>query len=80
MTARELLEALQGLDKTDLDLPVWIQYKEQSGRVSVDKNIVIDPEPSIWNTGEMSITILGVKAIWKVAEHETAGHGIKYAN
>lgn len=68
MTARELLEVLQGVDKDDLDLPVWIQYKEQSGRVSVDQNIVIDTEPSIWNTGEMSITIIGVKAIWKGAE------------
>lgn len=65
MTARELLQELQKLDEEDLDLPVWIQYKEQTGLVSIDKDIVLETEPTIWNTGEMSITIIGEKAIWK---------------
>lgn len=65
MTARELLQELQKLDEEDLDLPVWIQYKEQTGLVSIDKDIFLDTEPSIWNTGEMSITIIGEMAIWK---------------
>lgn len=65
MTARELLTELQKLDEEDLDLPVWIQYKEQTGLVSIDKDIVLDTEPSIWSTGEMSITIMGEMARWK---------------
>lgn len=65
MTARELLQELQKLDEEDLDLPVWIQYKEHTGMVSIDKDIFLDTEPSIWSTGEMSITIIGEKAIWK---------------
>lgn len=65
MTARELLAELQGMDEEDLDLPVWIQYKEQAGLVSIDKDIVLETEPRIWSNGEMSITIIGEKAIWK---------------
>lgn len=65
MTARELLAELQGLDEKELNLPVWIQYKEHTGLVSIDKDIVLDTEPSIWNTGEMSITIMGEMARWK---------------
>lgn len=65
MTARELLAELQKLDEEDLDLPVWIQYKEQTGLVSIDKDIFLDTEPSIWSNGEMSITIIGEMAIWK---------------
>ena len=65
MTARELLQELQGLDEEELDRPVWIQYKEWTGLVSIDKDIVLETEPTIWNTGEMSITIVGEMAIWK---------------
>lgn len=65
MTARELLQELQKMDDEDLDLPVWIQYKEKTGLVSVDKDIVLETEPTIWSTGEMSITIIGEMAIWK---------------
>lgn len=65
MTARELLQELQKLDEKDLDLPVWIQYKEQTGLVSIDKDIVLETEPTIWSTGELTVTICGERAIWK---------------
>ena len=65
MTARELLQELQKVDEEDLDLPVWIQHMEQTGLVSIDKGIVLETEPTIWSTGEMSITIIGEMAIWK---------------
>lgn len=66
MTARELLEVLQGVDKNDLDLPVWIQYKDSSGIVIA--NAASEPSVVTWNTGEMTVTICGENAIWKGAQ------------
>lgn len=63
MTARELLQELQKLDEKDLDLPVWLQYKDSTGIVETD--VAHDMEQTIWNTGEMTVTICGEKAIWK---------------
>ena len=63
MTARELLQELQGLDEEELDRPVWLHYKDSTGIVLTDE--AHDMEPTIWNTGEMSVTIRGEKAIWK---------------
>ena len=63
MTARELLAELQELDEEELDRPVWLQYKDSTGIVLTDE--AHDMEPTIWNTGEMTVTICGEKAIWK---------------
>ena len=63
MTARDLLQELQKLDEEELDRPVWLQFKDSTGIVLTDE--AHDMEPTIWTTGEMTVTICGEKAIWK---------------
>lgn len=63
MTARELLQELQKLDEEELDRPVWLQYKDSTGIVKTD--VAHEMEPTIWNTGELTVTIRGERAIWK---------------
>ncbi|MDO4221816.1 MAG: hypothetical protein Q4C88_06840 [Akkermansia sp.] len=63
MTARELLTELQKLDEEELDRPVWIQFKDSLNLVFTDE--ATEVEPTIWSTGELTVTIRGKRAIWK---------------
>lgn len=63
MTARELLQELQELDEEELDRPVWLQFKDSTAIVKTD--VASEVEPTIWNTGELTVTIRGERAIWK---------------
>lgn len=65
MTARELLQELQKVDEEFLDLPLWVRFMDSTGVAVIDKKPFIDPEPTIWNTGVMTITIEASNMLWK---------------